>query len=221
MKRAAVSMLLFLFGFILGVLSLFPMLSQGPDVTPALVVPAEKSGEAVQDVFSSRDTAALLQAAAGTAEALKEKDYEALAGYVHPEEGVTFSPYSTVDHGADQRFTADEIRVLAQDDARYLWGYEDGRGEPIEMTIAQFLEEYIFSVDYTQAPSVGVDEIVMSGNSLENVREAYPGCRFVDLCYPGLLEENEGLDWCSLKMVFAPTQSGWYLVGLIHSQWTI
>ena len=24
-----------------------------------------------------------------------------------------------------------------------------------------------------------------------------------------------------LKIVFAPTQSGWYLVGLIHSQWTI
>ena len=76
-------------------------------------------------------------------------------------------------------------------------------------------------MDYTQAPSVGVDQIVMSGNSLENLQEAYPDCRFVDLCYPSLDPAYEGLDWCSLKMVFAPTQSGWYLVGLIHSQWTI
>ena len=85
MKRAAVSMLLFLFGFILGVLSLFPMLSQGPDVTPALVVPAEKSGEAVQDVFSSRDTAALLQAAAGTPFARGEIYKELLADRAGPD----------------------------------------------------------------------------------------------------------------------------------------
>lgn len=155
------------------------------------------------------------------AEALKYKDYEALAGYVHPERGVTFTAYSTVNLETDQNFSADQIRELAQDDTRYLWGYEDGRGEPIQRTIAQFLEEFIFSVDYTQATSVGVDEIVMSGNSLENLKEAYPDCRFVDLCYPSLDPAYEGLDWCSLKIVFAPTQSGWYLVGLIHSQWTI
>ena len=143
------------------------------------------------------------------AEALKYKDYEALAGYVHPERGVTFTAYSTVNLETDQNFSADQIRELVQDETRYLWGYEDGRGE------------FIFSVDYTQATSVGVDEIVMSGNSLENLKEAYPDCRFVDLCYPNLDPAYEGLDWCSLKIVFAPTQSGWYLVGLIHSQWTI
>ena len=126
-----------------------------------------------------------------------------------------------MDFDQDQCFTADQIRVLRDDATRYLWGYSDGRGEPIQMTILEFLEEYIFSVDYTQATSVGVDQVVMTGNSLENVRDAYPDCRFVDLCYPSLDPAYSGLDWCSLKMVFAPTQSGWYLVGLIHSQWTI
>lgn len=221
MKRAAVSMLLFLFGFILGALCLVPMLGRAPDVTSALLLPAEDGEGAGKEEFSSQNTAALLQAAAGTAQALKEKNYEALAGYIHPEQGVTFTPYSTVDQSADRNFTADQIRALAEDDTRYLWGYEDGQGAPIEMTIQQFLDQYIFAVDYTLAPRVGVDEIVLSGNSLENVREAYPGCRFVDLCYPGLDQANGGLDWCSLKMVFAATQSGWYLVGLIHSQWTI
>ena len=105
--------------------------------------------------FTSKDTAALLRSAAGVAEALKYKDYEALAGYVHPERGVTFTAYSTVNLETDQNFSADQIRELAQDDTRYLWGYEDGRGEPIRRTIAQFLEEFIFSVDYTQSTSVG------------------------------------------------------------------
>lgn len=222
MKRAAVPLILFLFGFVLGLLCLFPLRSQSRE-TPAVPLSpagAQATGDAAS-VFSAKDTAALLRSAAGVAEALKTKDYEVLSGYVHPERGVTFSPYSTVDLEADQNFTADQIRDLERDDTRYLWGYEDGRGEPIQLTIAQFLEQFIFSVDYTQAPSVGVDQIVMSGNSLENLQEAYPDCRFVDLCYPSLDPAYEGLDWCSLKMVFAPTQSGWYLVGLIHSQWTI
>ena len=199
-----------------------PRLSQKPDTTP--VAPAVSSGSAeagTAPAFSAKDTTALLRSAAGVAEALKFQDYEALARYVHPERGVTFSPYSTVDLGTDQNFTADQIRTLEDDATRYQWGYEDGRGEPIQMTISQFLEEFIFSVDYTQAPSVGVDEIVLTGNSLENLSSAYPDCRFVDLCYPSLDPAYGGLDWCSLKMVFAPTQSGWYLVGLIHSQWTI
>ena len=57
--------------------------------------------------------------------------------------------------GDRPELSADQIRELAQDDTRYLWGYEDGRGEPIQRTIVQFLEEFIFSVDYTQATSVG------------------------------------------------------------------
>ncbi len=223
MKRAAVPLILFLFGFALGLMCLIPALHRTPDGADAALAASSssQSGEGEESAFSSKDTAALLRAAAGVAQALKDGDYETLAACVHPERGVTFTPYSTVDLTANQCFTADQIRELEEDEQRYVWGYTDGRGEPIQMTILQFIQEYIFSVDYTQAPSVGVDEIVMSGNSLENLQEAYPDCRFVDLCYPGLDPAYEGLDWCSLKMVFAPTQSGWYLVGLIHSQWTI
>ena len=221
MRRAAVPLVLFLFGFILGALCLVPMLSRGPDTSPVVSLTPGSSQEEGTNSFSPKDTTALLRSAAGVAEALKWKDYETLANFVHPERGVTFSPYSTVDLETDQNFTPDQIRVLEEDGTRYLWGYEDGRGEPIQMTIVHFLEEFIFSVDYTQATAVGVDQVVMSGNSLENVQDAYPDCRFVDLCYPSLDPAYEGLDWCSLTMVFAPTQSWWYLVGLIHSQWTI
>lgn len=30
-----------------------------------------------------------------------------------------------------------------------------------------------------------------------------------------------GYDWCSLKLVFECYQGDWYLVGLVHSEWTV
>ena len=84
LKRAAVPLILFLFGFVLGVLCLVPLLSQGPDTAAVPSVPAQEGEAGETPAFSAKDTAALLRAAAGAAEALKEKDYETLAGYVHP-----------------------------------------------------------------------------------------------------------------------------------------
>ena len=126
-----------------------------------------------------------------------------------------------MDLSTDRNFTADEIRGLTENPRQYLWGYEDGRGSPILLTMEEFVRQYIFAVDYTQAPKVGVDQVVLSGNALENVAQAYPDCRFVDLCYPELDPDFGGLDWCSLKLVFTPLEGQWRLGGLIHSQWTI
>ena len=58
-------------------------------------------------------------------------------------------------------------------------------------------------------------------NALENVAAAFPDGRFVEYHFPGLDPQMEGYDWCSLKVVFEAYNNQWYLVGLIHSQWTI
>lgn len=219
MRRAVFPLLLFLFGFVLGLLCLFPIHTVSPKLDAAPLT-ASRAGEEPQPA-SEASTSGLLRAAARAAEALKAEDYETLGELVHPERGVTCTASSTVDPETDQNFTADEIRGLPEDPGQYLWGYEDGRGTPILLTMEEFVRQYIFSVDYTQAPEVGVDRVVLSGNALENVAQAYPGCRFVDLCYPERDPDLGGLDWCSLKLVFAPLEGQWRLVGLIHSQWTI
>ena len=138
-----------------------------------------------------------------------------------PEEGVTFTPYSTVDRDSDLRFTAAQVRQFSTDQTVYTWGVSDGLGSLIELTPAEYFSTYVFNTDYTQAPEIGVDRILQSGNALENLTEAYPGCRFVEFHFPGLDPANAGLDWCSLKLVFSPSDSCWQLVGIIHSQWTI
>lgn len=213
MKRLRFPLLFLLSGFALGLLCSVSLMHF---FRPAAGIP---------DVSVSQDTipstTQLLQSAAQAAQALHDKDYEALSKMVHPDRGVTFTPYSTVDPKTDLTLTAQQIRELEQDTTRYTWGYEDGRGDPIQMTIPQYLERYVFDADYTQAPVVGVDEIQISGNALENLPQAYPDCRFVDLCYPSRDPESDGLDWCSLKLVFSPGPSQWQLVGVVHGEWTI
>lgn len=171
--------------------------------------------------LDSKDNLALLNAACYVVQALKTGDYGTLASVVDPEKGVTFTPYSTVDLTSDKTFTRDQIKNLSQDKTVYTWGLTDGRGSRINMTLAQYVAAYVWNTDYTNAPEIGVDQIIMSGNALENLKDAYQNCRFVDFCFPSLDPAKQGLDWCSLKLVFAPGDTSWYLVGIVHGQWTI
>jgi len=198
-----------------------------PPVSPTGPVTSSSSADpslpdqSQPEPLDTSDNFTLLNTAFAVDLALRERDYVTLATYVHPDRGVTFTPYSTVDHESDLTFTAAQIRGLAQDLTVYIWGVEDGRGDPIQMTAAQYFDRYVYNKDYAQAPEIGVDRIMTSGNALENLTEAYPGCRFVDLSFPSADPVNDGLDWSSLKLVFQPGSDRWHLVGVVHGEWTI
>lgn len=215
MKRAAIPLILLLSGFSLGLLCSVSLWR------PAASLPTASIQESDSDSQATLSMTGLLHTAASVADAIQARNYDALAAYVHPTRGVTFTPYSTVNFQQDKCLTAQEIQNASQDTSAYLWGYEDGRGDPIQMTIAEYFARFVFDADYTQAPQIGVDRIITSGNALENIAEAYPDCHFVDFCYPSRDPENEGLDWCSLKLVFAGEHTTWYLVGVVHGEWTI
>ena len=215
MKRAAIPLMLLLCGFALGLLCSVSLWAPIPSA------PSAQIQEDAPPAQSSLRTTSLLQAAAGVTDALQAKDYETLSSYIHPTRGVIFTPYSTVNVQQDRRLTAEQIKTLAQDTTTYIWGYEDGRGDPIQMTITEYFARFVFDADYTQAPKVAVDQIITSGNALENITEAYPDCHFVDFCYPSRDPASDGLDWCSLKLVFVGEGTAWYLVGVVHGEWTI
>ena len=196
---------------------------------PAAVPPAASStvtdqSAVTQDqtpAFDQKDNRILMSAAYTVLDALKQRNFELLASVTSPEKGLTFTPYSSVDPETDLNFTPAEIRGFAKDETVYSWGFVDGRGNLIEMTIEEYLLQYVYNADYSAAKHIGIDQVLISGNALENVTEAYPGCRFVDFCFPSLDPSMEGMDWCSLKLVFEPGSDGWQLVGVIHGQWTI
>ncbi|MCD8191000.1 MAG: hypothetical protein LUD78_12440 [Clostridiales bacterium] len=161
---------------------------------------------------------ALLTAAMDVLDALNSRDYSALSKLADPDEGVTFTPYSTVDFSTDVTLTAKELKNAESETTSYVWGVTPGDGEPMKMTISEYLLDFLWDADYTACPSFGVDTVLYTGNAQENVAEAYPGCRFVDCYLPGQGDDN--LDWSALKLVFVWEDNGWYLRGIIHSQAT-
>ena len=228
MKRILVipSLLCLAVGLLLGGLLPMPWDAE-PDPAPTLsntLMPApsvsQQDGVDAQPSPQPLDTGdnfTLLNTASYVVQALRVRDYTAVASLVHPDRGVTFTPYSTVDFDSDLTFTSEQVRKLAQDSQVYTWGVQDGVGTPISLTPAQYFEQFVFDADYTKASLIGIDQIMLSGNSLENLTEAYPGCRFVDFSIPG----QDGVDWSSLKLVFQAGDTSWYLVGIVHGQWTI
>lgn len=202
-----------------------------PGNAPATLVPppgasltngSASSGDSSKSAaLDQEDNFPLLNAACAVNRCLRQQNWHALAAYVHPERGLTFTPYSTVEPESDLTFTPDQIKNLGQDQNIYTWGFEDGRGDPIKMTAAQYMQRYVYDKDYTQASEIGVDSIITAGNALENLTEAYPGCRFVDFSFPSSDPVNDGMDWSSLKLVFAAKGERWCLVGIVHGEWTI
>lgn len=153
-------------------------------------------------------------------ELIKAKDWAGLAAMVHPEAGVRFTAYPYIELEKDKVFTAEQVAGFASDTTEYEWGFFDGIGDPIRLTFAQYFERFIYDKDFAQAPVIGRDRIVGTGNAIDNVKEAYPNGRFIEFYVPGT-EQHDGIDWRSLKLVFEQQGDAWYLVGIIHGEWTI
>lgn len=170
--------------------------------------------------LNSKENFPLLNTACSVLRAIQARDYKALSSYVDREQGLTFTTFSTVDREIDLTFTADQVAHFAKDTVKYSWGIVPGSGSILSMTPEEYFSAYMFNVDYTQASQIGVDKINITGNALENVTEAYSGCRFVEFTFRGADPGKQVQDWYALKLVFVPGQTQWRLVGLIHSQWT-
>ena len=151
---------------------------------------------------------------------LKTQDFTALAKYVHPTLGLRFSPYSFISDSS-VKFTPAQLPNLPTNTATYLWGYADGSGLPFRFTFADYYKKYIFDRDYTKAPQSKINELIETGNTKSNISEFFPNSKFVEYNFPGVDPKLESMDWSSLRLVFQGYDGTWYLVCIIHDQWTI
>lgn len=154
-------------------------------------------------------------------ELIKSGNYSALSKIVHPEYGVVFSPYATINLTSNKRFSAMQVENFINDKNQYMWGKYDGNGNPIELTPDEYFKTFIYDKDYLQSSEVGVDTIVKSGNSLENIKEIFPDARFVDFYIPGTDPDTGGLDWSSLRLGFEEYHGTLRLTVILHSEWTV
>lgn len=155
-------------------------------------------------------------------EALKARDGARLAALVHPAKGLRFSLYGHVFTDRDVVIPRDSVARLFGDSTPRLWGEQDGSGDPIRLSFPDFYRRFVYGVDFAAAPQQRIDSTpIRPGNSIFNLRAAYPNARWVERHFPGFDPKYEGMDWRSLWLVFEPVGADWKLVGLVDGRWTI
>jgi len=174
-----------------------------------LMIPSKEA----EKIIASRAKDAIL--------AVKHKDMEKLSRFIHPDKGVRFSPCSYVNIKKDLVFSAEKIKYIFKDTAKYVWGDYDGTGFPIELTFKEYYKQFIYDQAFDNAKEIVYNKIIGRGNTLNNNFETYPGSIIVEYHFPGFDPKYEGMDWVSLRLAFEEKDGVWYLVGIIHDSWTI
>ncbi len=188
----------------------------GPSATVAPTASATPAPSPSANVESA------VRARADTAvTALREKDFATLATLVHPAKGVRFTPYTFV-QARDNVLDAGAIRLGFANTRTYLWGFTDGKGDPMEWNFERYYGRYVYNKDYAKAQPVLFDNYPSTprGNKNDNTKAFYPQGRTVEYHLPSA-DPNTTLDWAGLRLVFEEQTGSWYLVGIIHDEWTI
>jgi hypothetical protein len=161
----------------------------------------------------------ILELSGQVLQALKSQDFILLSSYVHPGDGVRFSPYAYV-QDTDQVFTNEKVANILADRSVYTWGAYSGTGEPINLSFLDYYSKFIYDEDFANAPQVTLNHRLSSGNSIDNSPEFYPGSMIVEYYFPGFDPQYGGMDWRSLRLAFSEENNTWYLVAIIHDEWT-
>jgi len=151
-------------------------------------------------------------------EYLKDDDFTALSYVVHPDYGLVFSPNATINLSTDRRFSVEQTAALGNDNYSYVWGVYNESGEPIELTPAEYLDKFVSAADFYNAPVIGINHIIRSGNALENITEVFPEVQFIDFHIPGS-EAADDLDWRSLRLGFEAYNGYFRLIAIVYSTW--
>ena len=149
--------------------------------------------------------------------AIKNTDYETFVAHFHPMDGVRFSPYAFIDTLNDVRLSAEKFTEGIKTNKKMTWGYSDGSGDPISLTIPDYFKKFVYNKDFLNVEKFAVDKMIGSGNSLNNLEAIYPAAHFTESFDPGSHE----MAWSSLRLVFKKDSGKFYLVGVVHDQWTI
>jgi len=150
---------------------------------------------------------------------LKNKNYQKLASYIHPEKGITFSMYAFVDPSSDKHFSKEDFLKYLPTQEKFTFGEKDGSGEKYITTIQNYLMNWVWQKDFSQSKYEWNGKI-SHGNTLENAKQVYPKADITVNFVPGTKEMSE-MDWGSLAFVFEEFNGRYFLVAIINDRWTI
>ena len=180
-----------------------------PTIAPATPTTTSVS---IEEVISQKADQAI--------EALRDRDLDRLAKLAHPTRGVRFSPYAYV-RDADIFIAVDDIPDILSQNSVLLWGVFDGSGAPIELTFTDYYDQFVYDQDFANAEVIGYNRrIGGDGGMINNIPDFYPGGVMVEYHFSGFEPDYGGLDWRSLRLVFMQDGDEWFLIGIVHDEWT-
>ncbi|WP_020616589.1 hypothetical protein [Paenibacillus daejeonensis] len=150
-----------------------------------------------------------LESATTVLRALKSGNMETVANWAHKDKGVRFSPHGTVNVETDQNIDADELAGLMSDDETRVWSSAGDGQDAIEMTYAEYHEQYVYDKDYE---AVEPTENETQADSIGNLLEVYPADEYSYV-------EYYAADGSSLiRLVFEKIGPDHALAAIIHDQ---
>ncbi len=152
--------------------------------------------------------------------ALQQKNVAALQSHISPTKGLLFSPYGYIDTLTAVRMDTPALRSLLQKGEKIQWGYYDGSGERIALTWEAYYKKFIYDADFLNAEKTEVNEYIGTGNSLKNIQQIFPQSDFIEYHFSGFNPVYQGMDWSSLRLVFEVEKGHYFLVAIVHDQWT-
>ncbi len=150
---------------------------------------------------------------------IKNRDINALSKYVHPKKGVMFSPYSDLKNNENVTLDKKEMVKIYEKNEELVWGAYDGTGTRILLTFDNYFNRFIYDGDFIEYEP-NYDSIMGTGNTLENMNSVFPNARSVEYYIPGT-EKYAYMDWKSLRLLYEMYKGKYYLVAVIHNEWTI
>ena len=170
------------------------------------------------DKFYQRNSLYFDQLADTILRLLADSNYTAIAAYIDPDLGLRFSPYAYVDTAF--RPVSRSFLLKPPAGKKIFWGYYDGSGEEIRLTLPAYHRRFVYNADFIHKGLKGINEPLVQGNSLDNLEQIFKGCSYVSYYVEGT-EKYGGMDWKVLRLVFKQKDGHWFLIGIVHDQWTI
>ena len=163
------------------------------------------------------DTTILITVSVEIFTAAKNRDYEKLARFIHPQKGVGFYPSSYIDTSAI-KISATDFLALAKQKKKIDWG--SGSAEPEKLTVEQYFGQFVYDRDYLKIGSRSVNDLHRGGTAEGfNVKEKFAGHDIVEYFFAGI-EKNGNMDWSAVRLVFEWNENTPYLVGVVYDHWT-
>ncbi len=150
---------------------------------------------------------------------LKTRSLDSLAIFIHPEKGVRFAPYGFISAQTNVLFTRSEFAKAFKDKRIHFWGRYDATGKKMRMTFKDYYSRYVYDRPFDATKYVSVNEVQRT-NFVQNIFDVYPDCIFVDYLFLGS-KDFEEMDWKSLRLIFEEFEGQWYLIHVVHDEWTM